>query len=388
MPVLTPLTLSRAGLVLPDYLGANLAAVMPAAADAMGATVPGGSEARTTLGLPRAARVCVVLVDGLGRLNLAERSGHAPFLRSLLDGSRRLTAGYPSTTSASVATFGTGTCPGRTGLVGYTVRNPATGLLANMVSWEGAGSAHEWQVEPTVFEQVVADGRRAVSVGTARFAGSGMTDAALRGASYHAAETLADRVDATVSELATPGLVYLYWGEVDKVGHHEGWGSWQWGHAVEEIDRELARLARSLPRDSLLVITADHGMVDVDLAQRWDVATTPGLLEGVELVAGEPRALHLHLAEGHTADVVAERWQDVLGGAAVVAVGQDAVDANWFGSVAEHVRPRIGDVVVAMTGRATVVDSRTQSPRSLELVGVHGSMTPHEMYVPLLWVRR
>ncbi len=380
--------LAAAGLVLPDYRGANLSAVLPAAADAGGVTVPGGPAARAVLGLPRASRVCVVLVDGLGRVNLAERSGHAPFLREMLAGSRRLTAGYPSTTSASIATFGTGTCPGRTGLVGYTVRNPATGRLANMVSWEGAEPPRDWQVEPTVFEQIVADGHRAISVGPARFAGSGMTDAALRGATYRAAETLSDRVDATVAELAAPGLAYLYWGEVDKVGHHEGWGSWQWGHALEEIDRELARLARLLPRDSLLVVTADHGMVDVDPRRRWDVAEEKGLREGVSLVAGEPRALHLHLEPGHTADAVAARWRDVLGGFAVVAVGQDAVDDGWFGPVADHVRPRLGDVVVAMTGRATVVDTRTQTSASLGLVGVHGSMTPHEMSVPFLWDRR
>ena len=60
---------------------------------------------------------------------------------------------------------------------------------------------------------------------------------------------------------------------------------------------------------------------------------------------------------------------------------------GWFGPVAEHVRPMIGDVVVAMTGRATVVDSRTQSRMSLELVGVHGSLTPEELTVPLLTVQ-
>lgn len=388
MSLPTPQILQSAGFVLPDYDGANLAAVMPAVADALGVDVPEGPGARQRLGLPRAERVCVVLVDGLGRTNLAERSGHAPFLRALLDGSRALSAGYPSTTAASVATFGTGTCPGRTGLVGYTVRNPATGGLANMVSWDGAGRPREWQLEPTVFERLVAAGRRVVSVGPARFAGSGMTEAALRGAAYRPAETLAERVDGTVAELATPGLVYLYWGEVDKVGHHEGWGSWQWGHALEELDRELARLARGLPRGTLLVVTADHGMIDVDLSQRWDVATTPGLRDGVALVAGEPRALHVHLDQGVDPQDVVTRWKDVLGSAAVVVAGQDAVDGGWFGPVAEHVRPRIGDVVVAMAGRATVVDTRTQTPASLGLVGVHGSMTPFEMSVPFLWSKR
>jgi len=84
------------------------------------------------------------------------------------------------------------------------------------------------------------------------------------------------------------------------------------------------------------------------------------------------------------APAVAARWSSVLGDQAVVALREDAVAAGWFGPVADHVLPMIGDVVVAMRGRATVVDSRTQTAASLELVGVHGSLTRTEMLVPLL----
>ncbi|WNB84443.1 hypothetical protein [Cellulomonas sp. ATA003] len=41
-----------------------------------------------------------------------------------------------------------------------------------------------------------------------------------------------------------------------------------------------------------------------------------------------------------------------------------------------------------MTGRSTVVDSRTQSSASMDLVGMHGSFTRAEMVVPLLTVHR
>jgi phage gp37-like protein len=213
-----------------------------------------------------------------------------------------------------------------------------------------------------------------------------MTEAALRGGGYRAAEKLADRVDAALRLLREPGLVYLYWGDVDKTGHHEGCGSWQWGDQVEALDGELSRLARSAPRGATLHVTADHGMVDVDRSLRWDVASTPALRQDVALVAGEPRALHLHLDPDADPAAVAARWQDVLAGAAAVLVGDDAVAAGLFGPVSAHVRPLIGDVVVAMAGRATVVDSRTQTPASLELVGVHGSLTPAELRVPLLTV--
>jgi hypothetical protein len=328
----------------------------------------------------------VVLVDGLGHTNLGERAGHAPFLRQRLAGSAPLTSTFPSTTATAMGTFGVALPPGRTGMLGYTVRDPGTGRLGNLVSWTGLPPAREWQRETTVFERLVAAGTTVTSIGPMRFAASGLTEAALRGPTYTAAESLAARVDATLLALRAPGVAYLYWGDVDKAGHHHGWGSRQWGDALAELDAELGRLARMLPRDTVLVITADHGMVDVDRTQRWDAGTHPVLGAGVQLVAGEPRALHLHLEPDVEPTAVADRWRDVLGDAAVVATREEAAADSWFGDIAAHVRPVIGDVVVAMTGRATVVDSQTQTPASLDLVGVHGSLTRHEMLVPCLVV--
>ncbi|GIG41008.1 alkaline phosphatase family protein [Cellulomonas phragmiteti] len=358
--------------------------VLPAVASALGVDVPDGAAARTLLGLPTARRACVVLVDGLGHLNLAERGGHAPFLRSLLASSQALLSTFPSTTATAVAAFGTGRGPGATGMLGYTVRVPSTGRLGNLVSWTEMPPPGQWQPHPTVFEHLVAAGVRVTSVGPARFHGSGLTGAALRGATYAPAEGLGQRVDTVVRALREPGLTYLYWHDVDKTGHHHGWGSWQWGEALAELDAELGRLARSLPRDTLLVVTADHGMVDVDPARRRDVGTDPALGAQVATTGGEPRALHLHVEQGADPEDVAARWRDTLGEDAVVRTREQAVDAGWFGPVEPRVTPVIGDVVVAMTGAATVVDSRTQSSASIALRGVHGSLTAREMLVPLL----
>ncbi|MDC7121801.1 alkaline phosphatase family protein [Cellulomonas fimi] len=374
-----------ADLVLPGTDRA-LSSLLPALAGALGHERP--DAAADGLGLPRADRVCLVLVDGLGHVNLSERAGHAPFLRGLVRDSAPLTSTFPSTTATAIGSLGVGAGPGTTAMLGYTVRDPATGRLGNLVSWTDLPPAREWQPEPTVFERLVSAGVGVTSVGPARFAGSGLTEAALRGATYRVAESLADRVDATLDALRRPGLTYLYWGDVDKAGHHHGWGSWQWGDALAELDAELGRLARSLPRGTLLVVTADHGMVDVDRSARWDVATDPVLGADVALVAGEPRASHLHLRPGADAHAVAERWRGTLGDAAVVVTREAAVDAGWFGSVGDRARRVLGDVVVAMTGRATVVDSATQTPASLDLVGVHGSLTRHEMLVPFLVVQK
>jgi hypothetical protein len=371
------------GLRLPAYGPANLGAVLPSVAAALGAPLPGLPTIDHVL--PPVERACVVLVDGLGLRMLQERGGHAPFLRSRLAQGRALSTGFPSTTAASLGAFGTGRPPGQTGLLGYTVLDPASGELTNLLTWGGSARPEEWQRYPTVLELVDGLGVGVLSVGKERFRGSGLTVAALRGGDFAAAGDLANRVDVAVQALrrGEHRLVYLYWGDVDTVGHHSGWGSWQWGEQVEAVDRELARLARSLPRGTVLVVTADHGMVDVGPGDRVDVAATPGLAEGVRVVAGEPRAVHVHCEEGEGPRVL-ERWRDVLGDTAWVLTREEAITLGLFGPVDERHRLVIGDVVAAARGTSAVVDSRTQSPQSLALVGMHGSLTDAEVLVPLV----
>lgn len=370
-------------MMLPDYGGRELGAILPAAFAAIGVghVVPDrDAEAdRKRLGVPQSRHVCAVVIDGLGHLNLEARKGHARFMSSLA--ADPATAGFPTTTAASLALFGTGRASGQTGMTGYTVRNPKTGKLANLITWDGAEPAEDWQRQPSLLEEAERAGAHVTTLGKARFAGSGLTHAVLRGGQFIGAEKLADRVDVALGSMARPGVSYMYWGEIDAAGHQFGWQSDEWIAALEDADRELERLARSLPAGSTVVVTADHGMVDVTGAPRWDIAAEPLLDEGVTFVAGEPRALHLY---GADPEAIVARWQERLGEHAVVATREDMVATGLFGVVLPEVRDRIGDVVVAMTGRATVVDSRIQTEASMQLIGVHGSLTPEEMLIPVL----
>ncbi len=380
--------LAALGLSMPDYGGRELGAVLPAALSAVGAghvvAYRDADADRERLGLATACHVIVVLLDGLGHLALDARRGHAPFLRSAEQGV--ITAGYPTTTAASLSLLGTGQPAGRTGMTGYTARNPRTGGLANLVSWDGAYESSDWQRQPSLLESASRDGFTITTLGKQRFAGSGLTQAVLRGGQFIGAERLADRIDVALGVARKPGVSYCYWGEIDAAGHKYGWGSEEWVAALEDADQELRRLAAGLPPQAVMVVTADHGMVDVPGAPRWDVAEIPELSQGVELIAGEPRALHVHTEPGVEADSVAARWRAVLEGHAMVWTREEARMDGLFGDLLDEVADRIGDVVVAMAGRSTVVDSRTQSAQSMALVGMHGSLTPEELQVPWLVV--
>lgn len=364
--------------VPPVYDRTGLVGVLPSAAGAL--RVPGfdaeGEELRGAV---------VVLVDGLGAELLRRRSGHAPFLRKLLNRSEPGTVGYPSTTATSMGTFGTGLPPGAHGLAGYQVRDPHTGLLFNELSWEDGPEPEAWQPEPTVFERAARDGVQVTMVANDYFEGSGLTRAALRGADFRTDGRLSARCHIAVQMVRRPGrqLVYLYWGQIDRTGHEHGCDSAEWTTELERVDDELSRLAGELPRGVGLWITADHGMVDVPAHQRVEISTDAELDDGVDLVGGEMRALQLYCRPGAADDVLAT-WQGRFGDRAWILGVEDAIDQGWFGPVHDRVRPRLGDVHVAFRDAWAVTDARVMHPKVLQLPGQHGSLTPDELLVPVL----
>jgi hypothetical protein len=371
----------------PPYGLSTLSELMPAVARGLGvplaeATYP---DAFTVAAAPRC---CVLLVDGLGDALLRERAGHAPYLRSRMDEVGTLTAGFPTTTATSMGSLGTGRPPGSHGLVGYEVLVPELDMLLNELSWETPVDPRQWQPGATVFQLVAAAGVDVVRIGPGYFDGSGLTEAALRGGRFVAAKTLDERVDAALEALraAPRALVYVYWGDVDKIGHIKGAGSWEWGEELSKLDAGVRRLVEGLPCDATLHVTADHGMLDVPFAQRVDVAAEPELALGVRHLGGEARCPQVYCEPGQQESVL-HRWRQRLAGLAQVVSRDEAVAAGWFGPVAEHVLPRIGDVVAPCYPGTAVVDTATQRPELLRLVGLHGSLTPEESLVPLFSVQ-
>jgi len=367
----------------PAYGVRSLGDVIPAAARALGSPL---GPAPTGLALPDAASYVVFLIDGLGA-RLLERYAHAaPYLSSLLAGSSPATASVPSTTSTSLTTLGTGLTPGAHGLVGFTTRIPGTSELLNALLWDGEVDPMQWQPHPTAFGSLQTAGVRVTVVNKREFNGTGLTVAAQRGAEYVGVDRVGERIAAVVAASAPaprqPALTYVYDGDLDWTGHRWGVASSQWLQQLAMIDHEAEQLREALPADRRLVVIADHGMVDVPDASRIDVAADDDLRAGVALVGGEARFRHLYCTGGAVPDVVAT-WRERLGERAEVLSRAEAIARGWFGPVDPAVLPRIGDVVVACRGDFAVL-STEGFPYESKLIGMHGSLTPDEMLIPVL----
>jgi len=365
-------------LVLPRYGQRALSDLLPAVAASLG--LPGFESA---LDLPPARRYVVVLIDGLGHDLLERHRAAAPYLASLLDGSEPLTSAVPSTTVSSLTSLGTGLAPGQHGVVGYTSRIPGTDRLLNALKWPVDIDPLAWQPHATVFEQMADAGAVVSAVNQSAFEGSGLTLCSQRGTAYYAADTAWERL-SVVAEVAKAdqSLTYAYESTLDQQGHESGCTSAEWHSRLVDVDTDLLRLRAALPSDAVLVVTADHGMVDLPAEDRLDVDDCAGLLDDVVVFGGEARFRHLYCRAG-AADDVAQRVRDFVGDRAVVLTRDEAEAAGWFGPLDPAVRPRVGDVLVAALGDFATF-SRRLFPVEGRMVGFHGSLTAEEMLVPLL----
>jgi hypothetical protein len=358
--------------VLPAYGGACLSGLVPALLD---------RQEGAPSWLPRPAReadqVVLLVLDGLGWLQLKERASLAPGLSSMTGGP--ITSVVPTTTATALTSLTTGLVPAAHGVVGYRVRVGAREVL-NVLRWRtGEGDARE-AVPPERFQPVPAfAGTGAPAVTRAEFARTGFTLAHLAGAKlrgWRVPSSLAVEVQAALA--AGEPFVYAYYDGIDKVAH-------EWGLEVHYdaelafVDRMVADLCERLPQGAALVVTSDHGQVGVGEA----VQELPAeVMEGVELLSGEGRFRWLHARPGAVGEV-ADAARAAYGELAWVRTREELVEEGWFGGpLRPEVAHRLGDVALVAHAPVAFVDPADTG--EVALVARHGSLTAAEMWVPLL----
>ena len=361
------------GLRLADVLSSCLAAIQ------------GGDN---PLGLTPVRKAAVLVVDGLGAHNLRQRSGHARWLTQQWAGKNMVAdSGYPSTTASALTTLTTGELAGAHGIVGYTVLDPESKKLINhLKDWAPVVDPETWQRHPTLFEKAAQQSIPSLALGEQRFAGSDFTKAVWRGAQFVGVRGLVPQGELMREffDSHDQALAYLYWPALDRTGHSQGVESDAWTHRLEELDQGLEEISRLLKPDEGLVITADHGMVDVPHANKIMAHEGSPLLAGVSAWGGEPRVPQLYLNDSGALADLTGAWTEALAGRGRVITREQIMDEAWLGPVSKEVALRVGDLSVVCEGPIAAYDSMTASPASQAMIGQHGSVTPQEREIPLI----
>ena len=322
-----------------------------------------------------ATTVVLLVLDGLGWEAIGTHPDRLPEI-GRLDGGR-ITTVVPSTTPAALTSITTGLPPSRHGITGFRFRYENTVL--NAIRWQQADGKRA--PEPASLQRnEVFSGRSVPVVTKAEFRNSGLTGAHLRGTEFNGWHTTAVLVEH-VRALASAGapFVYAYYPGIDEVAHAYGLGGPFYGAELASADQLVGTLLDALPAHAALVVTADHGQVDLG-PDCW--ISLGSIDEMVAVYAGDARFRYLHARSGAAA-ALHEAAEDLVGGDAWVFTRERLLDEGWLGSdPIGQVRSRVGDVVLAARSAVGFVDPTLL--RETGLKSAHGSLTAAEMEVPLV----
>lgn len=326
--------------------------------------------------VPDAPGYLLVVFDGLGHHQLT-----VPEARDLATAEEAvLSAGFPTTTTSSLATVATGLAPSGHGIIGHIMDLPGTAEVVNVLKWvtpSGTPVAAEYErILPslTMWERLRAGGVEAVTIQPGPFSGSPLSRMLYRGCRFEPVWDYDELVEATVA-LARPGrLVVAYYAGVDVAAHLHGQHSDEYRSALSQAATMWTAMAARVSPDVAMLGTADHGHVDYRSAdkllirdRRYDRLR----------VFGDPRALY---AAGPP-ELVGELAEDT----GAECLGRDDL-VPLLGPGPHH--PELADRLPTAALLAPPGTLLMAKPFDRRLIGYHGGLEPAEIDIPLLVRRR
>lgn len=352
------------------------------------------------LGLPTAQAVVSVVLDGVGwrRLELLQAEGLVD-LGPFLEGGwyLPLTSVFPTTTTAALSTLSTGESPVVHGILGYKLFRPELGTVVDMIklappggredSLEKLGLAPEKILsKPTLYQRLAAYGVPTVLFLPRYIADSGLSKVLYQGVSRIVPFLTGSDLLMLLQEALEHGgkaLFSVYWPSTDSLAHTYGPRSEAFSLELGHILSVLARLLNTAPRDFVLLITADHGFFEADPERDMvNCAAQAALREALLLPpVGDPRAAYFFLKRGKDA-LVEKFFAEFFPEDFLVLPVEEALRRHLWGleEPRPEVRALMGDMVVISKRRKFVL----WPTEEFKLRGLHGGLTPDELYVPLI----
>lgn len=358
--------------IIPDYRGGCIADIIPAL---LGSGDPRQRLSSLPADISEARAVVLLVLDGLGWNQFLAHRQFLPVLSTFSGGA--LTTVAPSTTATALTSLTTGLAPSEHGVIGYRMHMGES--VMNVLRWGDVDGDCRRKYPPTSVQPCPPFlGHVVPVVSKAEFENTGFTLAHLDGVRHHGWR-VASSIAVEVERIIESGekFVYAYYDGIDKIAHAKGFGQYYESELLA-ADRIVASVLEVLPRDAVLLVTADHGQVSVG----GNIITLSSeMLEMVETMSGEGRFRWLHAKRGAASSLLGS-CRDGFGSLAWVASIEQILDEQWFGPppVAD-VRRRMGDVALVPFDPVSFADPHDGEN---DLVCRHGSLTADEMLVPLV----
>lgn len=218
--------------------------IAPTVASALGlGKLPDATGLARSISKNNFDQAVMILLDGLNyeKLESVKGQGDLPFLESL-DMLQRGVTGYPSITTSATAALLTGAPPQINEVYGYGYRTTEKTTLFDLAVEAGK------TVIAVEGASLPFNLRNAETILSGDRDGNGFSD---------------DNVWMNAMEViqnSLPDLLYIHFHEIDDMGHTHGPDSTEYVNALIRVDQYLSDIYAALPKNTLIVIFADHGM--------------------------------------------------------------------------------------------------------------------------------
>lgn len=397
----------------PDYQGGSILNLPPTICQSLGAEPLGAAPLPPELTVSTSTdirRVILVLVDALSlhRLQRWMSDGTAPIWSRLTEQGKltALTSITPSTTTAALTSLWTGRSPAEHGIVGYELWLKEYGIVSNMIlhtpisfgneagSLAKAGFIPEQFLDlPTLGTHLASYGVRSYALQHRSILHSGLSQMFFKDVNVHGFFTPAELwVNLRHLVEVNPNMRQYFWvytGQIDHFSHFYHPDDERTAAEFEEFSREfehhfLEKLSPALRKGTLVLLTADHGMIATQKSATYDLRNHPELSRLLHILpTGESRLMYLFIRPGQ-ADKVRSYFDQTWPRQFTFLDPSEAVVKGLFGPGTLHPRlmDRLGDLIVAARNEAYLWWAEKENP----LIGRHGGLSADEMIVPLLSV--
>lgn len=324
--------------------------------------------------------VVVMLFDGLGTAILAKHLPENSFLRR--NQKTTLTSVFPATTAAATVSLETGLSPIEHGWLGWSLYfseiNANVNVFPNTLSGNSSIQAADYQVAErylpfqTIFEKIsIATNGTVLCEGVSPFSAQ----------PCHSSAEICNAVK-TICSGEGKKFVYSYWFQPDDHMHDYGTEHELIHNEIQTINNEVESMCSELS-DTLVIITADHGMIDTN----WRyLANYPDIQKYLlRMPSIEARAISFFIKNGDQ-EAFEDAFQKAFGDCYLLLSKEEVLKRNLFGSGIPHPRSDgfIGDYMAIATSDTSL--EINVSKKSNLFKAAHAGLTEEEMIVPLILI--
>ncbi len=319
--------------------------------------------------------VIVMLFDGMGVSAINEHLNESDFLRQHFVCS--ISSVFPSTTVAATTTIESGYSPVETAWLGWDLYFNEIGenvaVFRNSLQRNGEAAADynvAWKYIPykRIFERIEEVNGKGSAVCVSPFS------------KFHS-KSVRDicKVIKRLSRKKQKKYIYSYWYQPDKAMHDYGVKSEQTHEQIILINNEVERLCKQL-KNSLVIITADHGLCDSINEYLEDYPELSTMLKVPPSI--EPsRAMSFFVKDGLLEDFKDE-FNRNFGDNFMLMTKDEVFAENLLGFGKPHPKTYdfVGDFLAIATGEKSLFIEREER----NFTGVHAGLTEKEMTVPFI----